>query len=125
MDRVDYMILYVEDLATSVAWYRDSVGLTVKVEGDGYVEFATEGTKFALFERSALPGLIGKDAATTDPSCEVAFLIDDVDAQADRLREAGVEILNGPVDRAWGHRTIHIADADGHLVEFAQEIPRV
>ena len=118
------MILYVEDLAASMAWYRDSVGLTVSVEGDGYVEFATEGTKFGLFERSALPRLIGKDAAAADPSCEVAFLINDVDAQADRLREAGVQILNGPVDRAWGHRTIHIADADGHLVEFAQEIPR-
>jgi lactoylglutathione lyase len=118
------MILYVKDLAASVAWYRDTVGLTVKVEGDGYVEFVTEGTRFGLFERSALPGLIGREAASANPAGEVAFLINDVGAQADRLRKAGVQILNGPTDRAWGHRTIHIADADGHLVEFAQEIPR-
>ena len=29
-----------------------------------------------------------------------------------------------PADRPWGHRTLHIADPDGFVVEFAQEIPR-
>ena len=27
-------------------------------------------------------------------------------------------------DRPWGHRTLHVADPDGFVVEFAQEIPR-
>ena len=48
----------------------------------------------------------------------------DVDAEAERLEAAGVGILRGPVDRAWGHRTLHLQDPDGFVVELAQEIPR-
>jgi lactoylglutathione lyase len=52
------------------------------------------------------------------------FLVGDVDAEAERLRGAGVAIRKGPVDRAWGHRTVHLEDPDGFVVELAEEIPR-
>jgi lactoylglutathione lyase len=32
------------------------------------------------------------------PAGEVLFLVDDVDAEAERLRALGVELLSGPVD---------------------------
>jgi lactoylglutathione lyase len=125
--RIDYVILYVEDLERSIQFYRDAIGLEFKLHGDAYAEFAMEGTKFALFERSKLPELIGS-AAKAEPSevpaGEVLILVDDVDGEAERLRAAGVEPLTGPVDRPWGHRTLHVADPDGHVVELAQEIPR-
>ena len=35
-----------------------------------------------------------------------------------------VAVLRGPTDRPWGHRTLHLADPDGFVVELAQEIPR-
>ena len=54
----------------------------------------------------------------------MVFLVGDVDAEAERLRAAGATILNGPVDRAWGHRTLHVEDPDGFVVELAEEIPR-
>ncbi|OBJ20154.1 VOC family protein [Mycobacterium sp. 1245801.1] len=121
MRRVDYVIHYVESLRRSVAFYRDVIGLQVRIEGDGYVEFDMENTKFALFERSKLPELIGRDGG--NPPCgEIGFLIDDVDAEAERLRGLGVEILTGPVDRPWRERTLHIADPDGNVVEFAQKL---
>ena len=50
--RVDYVILYVSDLHRSIAFYRDVVGLTFKFTEAGYAEFATDGTKFALYERA-------------------------------------------------------------------------
>jgi len=28
------------------------------------------------------------------------------------------------VDRPWGHRTVHVEDPDGFVVELAEEIPR-
>ncbi|OBK96628.1 ring-cleaving dioxygenase [Mycobacterium sp. 1245499.0] len=121
MRRVDYVIHYVESLRRSVAFYRDVIGLQVRIEGDGYVEFDMENTKFALFERSKLPELIGRDGG--NPPCgEIGFVIDDVDAEAERLRGLGVEILTGPVDRPWRERTLHIADPDGNIVEFAQKL---
>jgi lactoylglutathione lyase len=122
--RVDYVILYVDDLAASVAFYRDAAGLSFKFAENGYAEFETEGTRFALYERARLGDLIGLDAARKRPGAEVAFLVEDVDREAERLKAAGAAILSGPVDRPWGHRTLHVMDPDGHVVEFAQEIPR-
>ncbi len=122
--RVDYVILFVNDIQRSIAFYRDVVGLPFKFTEAGYAEFATEGTKFALYERARLPWLIGREGVAGGPFGEVAFLVEDVDAEAERVRGASAAILSGPVDRPWGHRTLHVLDPDGHVVEFAQEIPR-
>lgn len=124
MDRVDHVILYVRDLGAAIAFYRDVVGLPFKFEDSGYAEFATAGARFGLYERARLPGLIGREATEGGPGGEVLFLVEDVDGWAERLGEQGVEILSGPVDRPWGHRTLHVLDPDGNVVELAQEIPR-
>lgn len=124
MERVDYVILYVGDLEASIAFYRDVLGLPFKLQQSGYAEFATAGTRFGLYEKARLPGLIGREGGEGGPEGEVLFLVDDVDGWAARLREAGVEVLSGPVDRPWGHRTLHVLDPDEHVVELAQEIPR-
>jgi lactoylglutathione lyase len=124
MKRVGYVVLFVGDLERSIAFYRDVVGLQLRLRGDGYAEFATEGTRFGLYERGRLPELIGREPTVSGPGGEVVFLVEDVDAEAERLQAAGAAILSGPVDRAWGHRTLHVEDPDGFVVELAQEIPR-
>lgn len=125
MNHLGYVILFVADLERSVAFYRDVIGLPFKLEGDGYVEFATRGVKFGLYDRNRLGELTGHGAeAPGRPGGEVVFLVEDVDAEAVRLRAAGATILKGPVDRAWGHRTVHVEDPDGFVVELAVEIPR-
>ena len=122
--RLDHVILYVEDLERAVAFYQGVVGLARKLDGDGYVEFLTDGTKFGLYERSRLPELIGRDVEPGGPRGEVLFLVDDVDAEAARMRTLGITMLSGPVDRPWGQRTLHVLDPDGNVVEFAQVVPR-
>jgi lactoylglutathione lyase len=125
MDQLGYAILFVRDLERSVAFYRDVIGLPFKLQGDGYVEFATQGARFGLYDRNRLGELTGQGTDPADhPGGEVVFLVEDVDAEAERLREAGATILRGPVDRAWGHRTLHLEDPDGFVVELAGEIPR-
>jgi lactoylglutathione lyase len=125
MDQLGYVILFVGDLDRSVAFYRDVIGLPFKLQGEGYVEFATQGARFGLYDRNRLQELTGQGTEPPDhPGGEVVFLVEDVDAEAERLREAGATILRGPVDRAWGHRTLHLEDPDGFVVELAGEIPR-
>lgn len=121
MRRVDYVIQYVESLGRSVEFYRDVIGLRVRIEGDGYVGFELENTKFSLFERSKLPALIGRGGGKA-PCGEIGFLVEDVDAEAERLKRLNVEILRGPLDRPWHERTLHIADPDGNVIEFAQKL---
>jgi lactoylglutathione lyase len=124
--RLGYAILFVSDLERSVAFYRDVVGLPFRFASESYAEFATEGAKFSLFARSRLPELIGREAPPGEalwPQGEVAFFVDDVDAEHERLARAGVRVLAPPTDRPWGERTLHVADPDGNVVELTRPKP--
>jgi lactoylglutathione lyase len=126
--RLGYAIVYVSDLDRSVAFYRDVIGLPFRFANDSYAEFATDGAKFSLYARGALPGLIGREAPPGEapwPQGEVAFLVEDVDAEHERLLALGATVLAGPTDRPWGERTLHVADPDGFVVELTRRpVPR-
>jgi lactoylglutathione lyase len=121
--RLGYSILFAADLERSVRFYRDVIGLPFKFSNESYAEFATEGAKFALFARGHLPELIGREVPSEPvpwPQGEVAFFVDDPDAEHERLVDAGVEVLAPPTDRPWGERTLHVADPDGNVVELTR-----
>ena len=124
MPTVDYVIRYVDDLERGVAFYRDVLGLDHRFTDNGYAEFAAGPTKLALMERSRAAEMLGRPVPRGGIEGEILFLVDDVDAEAARLRDAGAEIVAGPEARPWGHRTLHVLDPEGHLVELAQEIAR-
>jgi lactoylglutathione lyase len=121
--RLGYAILFVSDLDRAIGFYRDVIGVPLRFRADAYAEFATEGAKFALFPRSELPALIGRRAPPDPapwPQGEVAFFVEDVDAEHARLQAAGVCVLAPPTDRPWGERTLHVADPDGNVVELTR-----
>jgi lactoylglutathione lyase len=121
--QLGHVIVYVTDLTASVAFYRDVAGLEHRFTDAGYAEFDTGPTRFALYERRRAEWLTGHPVVP-GPAAEVVLLVPDVDAVAAGLRARGVPLLAEPADRPWGHRTLHVADPDGFVVEFAQEIPR-
>jgi lactoylglutathione lyase len=124
--RLGYAILFAADLERSIRFYRDVIGLPFKFSNESYAEFATDGAKFALFARGHLPELIGREVPSEPvpwPQGEVAFFVDDPDAEHERLVDAGVEVLAPPTDRPWGERTLHLADPDGNVVELTRSRP--
>jgi lactoylglutathione lyase len=121
--RLGYAILFASDMERSIRFYRDVIGLPFKFSNESYAEFETEGAKFALYARAHLPELIGRAAPSGEapwPQGEVAFMVDDVDAEHERLVAAGVRVLAPPTDRPWGERTLHVADPDGNVVELTR-----
>jgi lactoylglutathione lyase len=121
--QLGYVILYVTDMDRSIAFYCDTIGLQLKFVDAGYAEFASGSTRFALYERRRADWLL--DSPTSPgPAAEVVFVVDDVDEEARRFLASGVPVLAPPTDRPWGHRTLHVADPDGFVVELAQAIPR-
>ena len=121
--RLGHVILYVSDLDVSVRFYRDVAGLPHRFTDAGYAEFGTGTTRLAVYERRRA-GVHGMPGQPLRPAGEVVLVVDDVDAVAAALRDRGVPLMSEPADRPWGHRTLHVADPDGFVVEFAQEIPR-
>lgn len=123
MHALAYVILYVSDLDSSIAFYRDVLGLPFKFQDAGYAEFATHGTRLGLYEQRRAEWLTGQ-TVRPGAAAEVVFMVDDVDAHAHRLAERGAAIVSAPADRPWGHRTVHLTDPDSFVVELAQDIPR-
>lgn len=123
-----YVVLFVENLERSLAFYTQRLGLPVRHRAEGYVELAVEGPKFGLLERWRLPALVGEAESGTPPSgtheSEVAFLVDNIDEVYARLCALGVAFLRAPEDRPWGQRTAYLKDPDGYLIELAQNLMR-
>ena len=58
-----------------------------------------------------------------DAQFQLTIWVDDVDRVAAELDARGVPLLNGPVDREWGVRTVSFTDPDGHIWEVAHDLP--
>ncbi len=48
----------------------------------------------------------------------LAFTVDDVDTEFERLQALGVEIVSPPTIRPWGAKNMSFLDPDGNLIAF-------
>ncbi len=115
--------LFVEDLATTRQFYLDVFGVPVVFEDDVSAVFGFGNVQVNLLQVTEAPELV--EPATpggpvAGPRFQLTVDVDDVDAVCARLRESGVELLNGPVDRPWGVRTAAFRDPAGHVWEIAR-----
>jgi len=48
----------------------------------------------------------------------IEFLVDDVDAEYDKLKQLVSDFVNKPTTMPWGNRSLLFRDPDGNLVNF-------
>lgn len=48
----------------------------------------------------------------------IAFTVDDVDAEFERIKELGIEIVAPPTIRPWGAKNMSFLDPDNNLITF-------
>jgi catechol 2,3-dioxygenase-like lactoylglutathione lyase family enzyme len=124
---IEAITLFVEDLDGSKRFYQDVFGLPVFFEDANSAVFKFGNTLINLLKIPAARELIEPGAvASPDAGSRFQFTIpvDDVDAACADLIARGVELLNGPMNRAWGIRTASFTDPGGHIWEIAQPLPR-
>jgi catechol 2,3-dioxygenase-like lactoylglutathione lyase family enzyme len=51
-------------------------------------------------------------------SAIIEFLVDDVDAEYERIKQLTDEFVNEPTTMPWGNRSLLFRDPDGNLVNF-------
>lgn len=119
------IMLFVEDLERAKRVYRDVFGLPVIFEDDDSAAFDFGNTIVNVLRSSAARELI-EPATVAGPDAgarlQLAIWVDDADATCAELQARGVDLLNGPIDRAWGVRTAALAGPAGHVWEVAQKV---
>ena len=114
--------LNVADVEASAAFAKRHFGFTEAMSADGFVSLHRPDVGFNLiFLRTGLATfkperMKGHDA----DGVLVAFVVDDVDAQYERLQREGVEILTPIETEAWGERYFQVADPNGVVIQLVQ-----
>jgi catechol 2,3-dioxygenase-like lactoylglutathione lyase family enzyme len=119
LQHIDHVAITVADLARSLAWYRDVLGLErrhQKAWGDVPTMLCAGETCLALFLSDA-PDPKVMDVRATVSMRHVAFRVDGANfaAAQERFRELGVEFE--PADHGIA-RSVYISDPDGHRIEI-------
>ena len=112
-------VLAVPDLAASVAFYRDVLGLAVDFEVPGW----------AFMSRGAFRVMLGEcpDAVPAhdlgDHSYFVYVTVDGIDDLHREVLAKGVRIAQQIADKPWGMREFGVRTPDGHRIMYGEEIP--
>ncbi len=119
------LTLFVEDLDTVTVFYCDVLDLDLVYQDDVSAVLDLGGTLINLLAVGAAPELVAPARAApvgATAQMMLSLFVEDVDAVCAGLRERGVALLNGPVDRPWGKRTATFTDPAGTVWEVAQDI---
>jgi lactoylglutathione lyase len=125
----------VADFDGCFRFYRDVLGLKVTWgeeadgSGSGYASFETlDGATFSINDQSVFAPVVGfatreRGEAVKDRAALI-FEVENVDAEAERLRGLGVPLETEPTSYpGFGIRAAHLRDPDGNLVEINELLP--
>lgn len=127
-----YVILYVNDVAASLAFYEKAFGLVRRFfheeNGKAYGELETGATRLAFasveLAREHLKQEVVAAALNGAPlGVEIALVTTDVPALFARAVKAGATALGEPATKPWGQTVAYLRDNAGHLVELCTPLP--
>ncbi|GAA4165226.1 VOC family protein [Gryllotalpicola daejeonensis] len=105
------------DVARLADFYELVTGVAAIRPAPVFAELITATATFAIGDVSMVPVFApGAAEAAANRSAIFEFLVDDVDAEYQRLSAAGVEIVTEPAVMPWGNRVFFLRDPDGNLV---------
>ena len=121
--RITLITLGVGDLARSIRFYRDGLGLPMRDGPDGIAFFETRGTWLSLFPRESL----AQDATVAQEGSgfrgfSLAHNVrtpEEVDRLLREAVEAGATLVKPAQKVFWGGYSGYFADPDGFLWEVA------
>lgn len=108
-----YSVLFVRDMQTSIAFYRDVIGLGVKMESPEWTELDTGECTLALHKAAGDPLPPVEQGKIPAGHSHPAFNVEDIDAFAARLKAAGVPCLQEVRTEDFGGRMGVWQDPDG------------
>ncbi|SDN65109.1 VOC family protein [Alkalicoccus daliensis] len=127
MNRINLITLGVENIPTSLRFYRDGLGFETSVseENPGIVFFNNRGTKLALYPLDELAKDINqKEQLVRGKFSGITFAFnahsaEEVDQVMKQAEKAGGKIIKSPQKVFWGGYSGYFSDPDGYHWEVA------
>jgi catechol 2,3-dioxygenase-like lactoylglutathione lyase family enzyme len=127
---VSAMFIPVHDPDAALAFYRDALGLEVRLdvssEGFRWVTVGAPGQDLDIVLSQPHGGRSEAEgdallALVTQGSLQAAiFRSDDLDATFEKVRASGADVLQEPAARPWGVTDCAVRDPSGNLVRIQQ-----
>lgn len=105
--------LTVADLNRAIQFYETVLGLVKKYEYKDYAGFDCGGVEIGLKTWGQ------REESRKGEPC-IDFLVDDLDAAYQKLKEKDVTFVREPEDALWGGRFAVFKDPDGHELQIVQ-----
>ncbi|MBI5256070.1 MAG: VOC family protein [Burkholderiales bacterium] len=120
-----YTIVYVRDVAASLAFFEKAFGLQRQFlsEGAEFGALATGETTLAFCHHDTARDSVGTEYVVAEESArplgmEIGLVTDDVAAACTRAVDAGAVLLSPPAAKPWGQTVAYVRAPDGTLVEL-------
>ena len=112
----------VADERASAAFLRDHFGFVEEMSADGFVSLSRPDAGFnVIFLRTGLPTFKPANmAGRAADGLLLVFVVDDVDAEADRLARAGLSFTTPIETEPWGERYFQVTDPNGVVIQLVQ-----
>jgi lactoylglutathione lyase len=114
--KINTIILIVKDMKKSIEFYRDVLGIPVKMEMPQWAELATEGTTLALTPETHE---IKIDPSNNPSGISIGFQVKDLDKVYSDLRKKGGHFQMPPIDQGYGFSAT-MEDPNGYRITFTQ-----
>jgi lactoylglutathione lyase len=126
--QLDYAMVVVSDMARSVAFYRDKLGLRLKFETPDWTEFDTGTTTVALHgggipQQPRAPHEGAPDENQRAGTCALGFTVENLTQTYEELKGRGVVFVMPPTVRETERIKLAVAlDPDGLPISFAESL---
>lgn len=121
-----YNGLIVADLKSSAEFYVKHFGFEILFEGGFYLQLINprNGSQIGLMlpQESTEENMKPFCHVVTGVGCWISLDVSNVDAEHDRLQEAGLEIVHSLKDQPWGERSFAVRDPNGIQIHLGQRI---
>lgn len=126
--KIDLIGIVTNQFKEMLHFYRDILGFKVKLDMESYVEFESEGVRFAITTNTVMSEATKHQSynqPATGQKFELAFPVptpDDVDRTYQDLVEKGATPIKAAADMPWKQRAAFIADPDGNIHEIFADL---
>jgi lactoylglutathione lyase len=123
--QIDYTMVIVSDMARSIAFYRDKLGIPLKFESPDWTEFQTGATTLALHGGGVKQESVQTDQSKLAGTCSIGFNVENIDKTYEELKARNINFVMPPMQREGeGIKLAVCLDPDGLPISFAQMVEK-